>query len=590
MAKFPIIIAAKTSGEGQIKRMGNSMQGVQGKVKNLKMAVGGLTAAFKALAVILAAGAFTKFVKGAIDQADAFGKLSSQTGIAADTLQSYVNAGKLAGVEQVTIDKALRRLAQSMREADQGINTYQDSFNALGISVRDAQGNFKSSEQVLNEISDRFRDMPDGATKAALAMELFSRQGAGLIPLLNSGSEAMNKWNYATSEGFAQNAEYFNDQLTMMRIGFDGFRKQLADALLPALNAIVEVFRELFSADNDYTALFNGIEIAIRGIATAVYVVIRLFDEMLRAIGVLAKRIQNAIDSIVSRVPPWLIKLMGGAGNILKGAGEGAVNLYKGGMEKIYGEDFVEGLEGRLEGDMEKINKLFSGKSNAPAEYFREGRKEAGLLQVQLDKTFGGSMLGKLKDFSRSMEDLGGQIGDVVVKSLKSMEDSLVDFVMTGKLSFKDLANSIIRDMIRITIQQSITKPLTGAFSSLLGGIFSPTKSAKGNVFSGGNHLTAYAKGGVVDSPTMFAMGGAGKFGIMGEGSGPEAILPLKRRNGVLGVEGGGGTNVVVNVDASGTEVQGNENEGKMLGQLIAAAVQSTIIKEQRPGGLLAPA
>tara|TARA_E500000331_G_scaffold356029_1_gene413116 strand:+ start:684 stop:2456 length:1773 start_codon:yes stop_codon:yes gene_type:complete len=590
MAKFPIIIAAKTSGEGQIKRMGNSMQGVQGKVKNLKMAVGGLTAAFKALAVILAAGAFTKFVKGAIDQADAFGKLSSQTGIAADTLQSYVNAGKLAGVEQVTIDKALRRLAQSMREADQGINTYQDSFNALGISVRDAQGNFKSSEQVLNEISDRFRDMPDGATKAALAMELFSRQGAGLIPLLNSGSEAMNKWNYATSEGFAQNAEYFNDQLTMMRIGFDGFRKQLSDALLPALNAIVEVFRELFSADNDYTALFNGIEIAIRGIATAVYVVIRLFDEMLRAIGVLAKRIQNAIDSIVSRVPPWLIKLMGGAGNILKGAGEGAVNLYKGGMEKIYGEDFVEGLEGRLEGDMEKINKLFSGKSNAPAEYFREGRKEAGLLQVQLDKTFGGSMLGKLKDFSRSMEDLGGQIGDVVVKSLKSMEDSLVDFVMTGKLSFKDLANSIIRDMIRITIQQSITKPLTGAFSSLLGGIFSPTKSAKGNVFSGGNHLTAYAKGGVVDSPTMFAMGGAGKFGIMGEGSGPEAILPLKRRNGVLGVEGGGGTNVVVNVDASGTEVQGNENEGKMLGQLIAAAVQSTIIKEQRPGGLLAPA
>ena len=280
MAKFPIIIAAKTSGEGQIKRMGNSMQGVQGKVKNLKMAVGGLTAAFKALAVILAAGAFTKFVKGAIDQADAFGKLSSQTGIAADTLQSYVNAGKLAGVEQTAIDKGLSRLAQSMREADQGVATYLDTFNALGISVRDSQGNFKTTEQVFGEISNRFRDMPNGATKAALAMELFSRQGRKLIPLLNEGSEALGQWSYETSEGFAQNAEYFNDQMTMLGFSFDGFRKQLTDALLPALNSMAEVFRDIFSNENDFSGFFKAIEVSIRGVAVVIFGVVILFQEL----------------------------------------------------------------------------------------------------------------------------------------------------------------------------------------------------------------------------------------------------------------------------------------------------------------------
>ena len=89
----------------------------------------------------------------------------------------------------------------------------------------------------------------------------------------------------------------------------------------------------------------------------------------------------------------------------------------------------------------------------------------------------------------------------------------------------------------------------------------------------------------------MFAMGGSGNFGIMGEGGSPEAIMPLKRgKDGRLGVEAqGGGTtnNIVVNVDSSGTQTSGDQ-EGKMLGQVIAAAVKNTLVQEQRPGGLLA--
>jgi len=51
---------------------------------------------------------------------------------------------------------------------------------------------------------------------------------------------------------------------------------------------------------------------------------------------------------------------------------------------------------------------------------------------------------------------------------------------------------------------------------------------------------------------------------------------------------GGGSTSVVVNVDASGTSVQGNEQNAKQLGKVISGAVQAELIKQKRPGGLLA--
>ena len=65
--------------------------------------------------------------------------------------------------------------------------------------------------------------------------------------------------------------------------------------------------------------------------------------------------------------------------------------------------------------------------------------------------------------------------------------------------------------------------------------------------------------------------------------------MPLKRgKGGRLGVEASGGsTNIVVNVDASGTSVEGDEQSGRNLGRAIATAVQSEIINQKRAGGLL---
>ena len=80
---------------------------------------------------------------------------------------------------------------------------------------------------------------------------------------------------------------------------------------------------------------------------------------------------------------------------------------------------------------------------------------------------------------------------------------------------------------------------------------------------------------------------GAGKSYMVGE-RGPEMFVPNTGGRIVPNSDMGSSTNVVVNVDASGSSVEGDEEQGRELGRLISVAVQSEILQQKRPGGLLA--
>ena len=543
MAKFNVLIAAKTTGKAGITALGNSMQGLAGKVKNVQASMLGMNKVFGVFIALSAAGGLARTIKQSIDLADSFGKMSDQTGIAANTLMAYVDAGKLAGVNQEQIDKGLRRLSRSIVEADRGIATYKRSFDTLGISVRDNNNELKTTEVVFGEIAEKFSQLENGATKAAVAQELFGRSGVNLINLLNNGKAALSEFNVELSENFAQNAEYFNDQIAVIGIGFKNLNASMTDSMLPALNSTAEAFRGLTETSASWKALFTVLEAGFRVISYNVYLITSLLQFLSRTI----------VD--ITKITWNLMKL--DFSEIQRIAKEGLSDTWN-----QAGDDF------------KNLWKILSDTSDAPENYTNQIKG----LAAQLDKTFGGSMRAKLDAFTTQMNDFGGMVADVVIKAFKGLEDQLVSFVTTGKLEFRKLAQSIIADMARIAIRATIIKPIMAGFG---------LTAAKGAVVENGQHLTAYAKGGIVNKPTIFPM--ANGMGLMGE-AGPEAILPLTRRNGVLGVEGGGGTNVVVNVDASGTDVQGDEQQGRALGQLIAAAVQSELVQQSRPGGILNPA
>jgi lambda family phage tail tape measure protein len=219
--------------------------------------------------------------------------------------------------------------------------------------------------------------------------------------------------------------------------------------------------------------------------------------------------------------------------------------------------------------------------------------------------------LEKLLDPINQVTGAANAIGEAFSKSFtdaitgaSTAQEALAGFFSNVANYFLELASQIITKMITIAILNSFAKVLpTGAAPSTAGsgGSFagvpldilnSVLPNKDGNAF-GENGIVPFAKGGLVTKPTLFkyGSGGADRFGLMGE-AGPEAIMPLKRGpGGKLGVEahgaGSSDIDIVVNVDASSSNVQSNGQQGRALGQAIGAAVQAELIKQKRPGGLL---
>ena len=191
-----------------------------------------------------------------------------------------------------------------------------------------------------------------------------------------------------------------------------------------------------------------------------------------------------------------------------------------------------------------------------------------------------------LRDLIDEAVDLNKQLGEFGVQAIDNFADTFADFVATGKAGFREFANSVLKDLSRIFARAAFFQTLEMLFPGL-GKVAKVTESAKGNVIAK-NKIVPYAMGGIVNKPTLFPM--ANGAGLMGE-AGPEAIMPLRRgRNGKLGVQasGSGIGNITVNVDASGSSVEGDQDRAGELGKMLGAAVQAELVKQKRPGGLLA--
>ena len=236
-----------------------------------------------------------------------------------------------------------------------------------------------------------------------------------------------------------------------------------------------------------------------------------------------------------------------------------------------------------LEGFREEFKDLID--VDALSEQLRKALEQAAIDAKDFGKQFGKSF----QDGIKSMGDLAGNLGSSFASAFQGMADQLTEFVTTGKANFREFAVSVLRDISRMIIQYAIFNAVKGILNA-----FNPAaaaaplvQAANGRVFAQ-NGIQAFARGGIVNKPTVFPF--ANGIGLMGE-AGPEAIMPLRRgRDGNLGVmsSGGGTTNVVVNVDASGSKVEGDQSQAKALGNVISAAVQSELVRQKRPGGLLA--
>jgi hypothetical protein len=231
------------------KDLTKGLSEAKGEIGGLDSSIKNMLPSIKQIALVgaAAAAALGVMVKRAIDTADSMGKAAQKVGVTTEELSKLEYAAKLANVSSGELQSSLMRLTKGMSDAAQGTGEAQKGFSALGIQVKASDGSLKSSTQVMGEVADRFAGMRDGAEKTALAISIFGRAGANMIPLLNGGSKAikeagdeLERMGGVVTAQAARQAEQFNDNITRLKETFSGLVMQLANKVLPALTTFTE--------------------------------------------------------------------------------------------------------------------------------------------------------------------------------------------------------------------------------------------------------------------------------------------------------------------------------------------------------------
>lgn len=276
-----LTIKANVVGQSQIGGLEKGLGRVTGQTNKattamgrLRTAAGGALGAMRSFLPVLGVAGIAAFAKSNLDAADSMSKLSQRTGIAAPTLDKFRKVAELSDTSIQSLEKAFPNLARGIKDAaEKGTGPAAEAFNRLGIGLTDAQGKVRETDQVMLDLADRFQQMPDGTEKAALASQIFGqRLGSELIPLLNSGGDAVRNMGTALTQDFADKAAAFNDRLENMQEKFGDLALRLTEALLPALESLAGVVEGAMNAFNALPGPLQSIIAAVTALGAAMLV------------------------------------------------------------------------------------------------------------------------------------------------------------------------------------------------------------------------------------------------------------------------------------------------------------------------------
>lgn len=197
-------------------------------------------------------------VNQTVDVASHFVDMAQQVGVGIEPLQQLGFAAEQSGVGLDSLGVGLKRLSLQAFSAAKGGKEAAGLFRGLGIAVKRADGSIRPAEDLLGDVADRIATLPDGTQKTALAMKVFGRSGAELIPLLNEGRAGIAKMRGEfvalggqIDQRSAKQLEEFGDQTDKVKVALQGFRNQAVVALLPHMRALANTLLRWISANRD---------------------------------------------------------------------------------------------------------------------------------------------------------------------------------------------------------------------------------------------------------------------------------------------------------------------------------------------------
>lgn len=294
MAESKIKITAETSqAEQALGTLGEKLKDADERFLGLRGAVLSLGAA-------LSAGALAEMVKGSIEAADKMGKLAQQSGISVESLSRLSIAARLSDVDNQALADGLGKLSKSMIAAQDGTGSTAAAYRALGINVKDANGNIKSSDDVLKEVAVKFAAAGDGAGKTAVAMELFGKSGASLIPMLNGGADEMERYGQMADQlgmtisgSTAEAAAKMNDRFTIMGMALKSVGMNVAQQMMPTFEQLSQILMETATNTDSLNAKADAFTFVLKTVVAAGMGAAQTFETLGKLIGALGATVMS---------------------------------------------------------------------------------------------------------------------------------------------------------------------------------------------------------------------------------------------------------------------------------------------------------
>ena len=203
-------------------------------------------------------------------------ELSQSTGVSVEALSGFKFVAEQNGVAAETMSLALERMGRSAFAAATApvgsILAQSNAYARLGISLRDADGSLRSSQDLFEAIAAKFEAMPDGIAKSALAIEIFGRGGAALIPVLDRGRDGIDallaeaqKLGVVMSTDTASAAEEFEGRLNVMKSAAEGAADELLVKMLPALEYLTAELTDISNGPNPLQRTADDIASLVKG-------------------------------------------------------------------------------------------------------------------------------------------------------------------------------------------------------------------------------------------------------------------------------------------------------------------------------------
>jgi hypothetical protein len=295
----------------------SAVKTAEGALNRLSLRFGAAAGAGAAAGQLLAnslVGAARGIVGGFGDAVSSIGDLvdaSAKFGIPVEQLAGLKHAAELSGasLEQLGVGagilaKNLTALAGGKTESPAA-----KALAALGVSAMDASGQLKSIDDVIIEVADKFAAVENGAAKTAMAMQLFGKSGAQLIPTLNLGSAELSRLRdearrlgLVLDEQTARGVEALGDEWDKVGKRVQGFHTQLVGQLLPTLRFLVREIQDWIDSGGGVQAWAQKVASGIKTVVDWGYQASAAFDRLTVNLGIAGQNFADFFTGQWSRI------------------------------------------------------------------------------------------------------------------------------------------------------------------------------------------------------------------------------------------------------------------------------------------------